>query len=83
LGGAAAPALPERIAPFLRQDLPLPFFAYFAWFAVKTSLFGFAQSPKPRAQSRCFPICVHPVCGYISGLFFAFLVFFCGKNIST
>jgi hypothetical protein len=52
---------------------PVSLFAYFAWFAVKTPLFGFAQS-------RCFPICVHPVCGYISGLFFAFFVLFCGKK---
>jgi hypothetical protein len=36
LGGAAATALPERIAPFLRHELALPFSVYSVYSVVKT-----------------------------------------------
>ena len=62
--GEAAPTLPERIAPFLRQELALPLFAYFAWFAVKTPrLVGFRFFPKNPCHPRnpwSKPLLCHP-----------------------
>jgi hypothetical protein len=40
LGGAAAPALPERIAPFVSQELALPFFRVFLYSVVNVFAFS-------------------------------------------